>query len=175
MQWGLWRSSIWQTSILINAWITTLCTVRIKLINFVEASFKCFDNYLSFVSQTYYGLPIVSNFGKNKAENGASTGSSSNLIKASINQTSNGINGVSSGPILKISGSEHVPEDDSVVFATPNGVSLNKQKDKNRFKMTTFDILTNPLRADHPFGKFWFIWDSPYFLTIYLSIIKLLT
>jgi hypothetical protein len=40
-------------------------------------------------------------------------------------------------------------------------VQVPIQKDESRFKITSFDELTNPLRADHPFGK---ITLPPYFL-----------
>jgi hypothetical protein len=50
----------------------------------------------------------------------------------------------------------------------PPGTLMGKDPEKNRFRMTTFDILTNPLRADHPFGKLL----QPYLLALYLSIIK---
>ena len=30
-----------------------------------------------------------------------------------------------------------------------------EQKAKSRFQMTAYDILFNPLRAEHPFGKFY--------------------
>lgn len=35
--------------------------------------------------------------------------------------------------------------------------------------MTTFDILTNPLRADHPFGKYYSYARFPYFFLAYIS------
>jgi hypothetical protein len=41
-----------------------------------------------------------------------------------------------------------------VALATLHAAQPGKTRDKNRFKMTTFDILTNPLRQDHPFGKY---------------------
>ena len=31
--------------------------------------------------------------------------------------------------------------------------SSNNQRDENRFKLSTFDDLINPLRNDNPFGK----------------------
>jgi hypothetical protein len=32
--------------------------------------------------------------------------------------------------------------------------SQKQQKEKPRFQMTAYDILFNPLRAEHPFGKY---------------------
>jgi hypothetical protein len=47
---------------------------------------KCFDNYLSMVSQTYYGLPILSNQG-------------SRLVpKSEANSHSNGLNNGGAAP-----------------------------------------------------------------------------
>jgi len=49
----------------------------------------------------------------------------------------------------------------------------SKLKDKNRFKMTSFDLLTNPLRADHPFGKYSFQREILHILqALYISILS---
>lgn len=52
--------------ILTHAWTSKMCTVSISIINiFVEVqTYKCFDNYLSMVSQLYFGLPILQSGGK---------------------------------------------------------------------------------------------------------------
>jgi hypothetical protein len=44
------RSLIWLTSTSISALIGTTYIVRILAFNFLEAAYKSFDNYLSFVS-----------------------------------------------------------------------------------------------------------------------------
>ncbi len=36
---------------------------------------KCFDNYLSMVSQLYYGLPIIQTFGRNANKNDSTSAS----------------------------------------------------------------------------------------------------
>ena len=44
---------------------THLFILRVLLI---EQTYKCFDNYLSMVSQMYFGLPIIQAPGKGKGE-----------------------------------------------------------------------------------------------------------
>ena len=56
-------------SISTSAWARQMSIVRIESITqLLESAFKCFDSYLGFVQQTYYGLPLVSTFGKAKAD-----------------------------------------------------------------------------------------------------------
>ncbi len=50
------------------------------LLTQIGQKMKCFDNYLSMVSQTYYGLPILSNQGNRLA------------TKSEANSHSNGLN-----------------------------------------------------------------------------------
>jgi hypothetical protein len=52
------------------------------------------------------------------------------------------------------------------------GVDKVKKRDKSRFRVTTFDLLTNPLRSDHPFGKISNHFRAHILLHIYLTIIK---
>ena len=76
---GWLRSLISLISILISAWTQLLFIVRIKSLTNVEASYKCLDNFLGFVSQTYYGLPVVSHPGKGRTEKMEAALNSANL------------------------------------------------------------------------------------------------
>lgn len=58
---------------------------------------KVFDNYLSLVKHTYYGLPTTSAFGKSKSENTQQNLLNGNGKKLVMSQNSNFQNGSANG------------------------------------------------------------------------------
>lgn len=74
---------------LISVQIRRTSIVRIKSLILIESAFKCFDNYLGFVQQTYYGLPITSAVGKNKSDIVSTSTPMLHQKKPVLNQTNN--------------------------------------------------------------------------------------
>lgn len=53
-----------------------------------------------------------------------------------------------------VNGATGVQTQTSLLIQNLISQSQKQQKEKTRFQMTAYDILFNPLRAEHPFGKF---------------------
>lgn len=75
-----------------------MCIVSNKIVLTINPAqkMKCFDNYLSMVSQLYYGLPIIQTFGnktgnKNDPSSSSFTLGASSLQKKGEGENNNGI------------------------------------------------------------------------------------
>jgi hypothetical protein len=56
----------------------------------IEQTYKCFDNYLSMVSQLYFGLPLMQSNGKVKNDSGSVSFGPISRKSPALNNGSNG-------------------------------------------------------------------------------------
>ena len=62
-------------------------------------------------------------------------------------------NGTFNGAPETAANGDNCGENEVQYLITSGPQQQGRKRDKDRFRLSTFDILMNPLRADHPFGK----------------------
>ncbi|MFS8160495.1 MAG: hypothetical protein ACMG6E_09880 [Candidatus Roizmanbacteria bacterium] len=62
-------------------------------------------------------------------------------------------NGAFNGAPEMTASGDNSTENEVQYLISSGSQQQGRKRDKDRFRLATFDILMNPLRADHPFGK----------------------